>query len=266
MHTGRIARTRDGEGKVTERRTLIYDRRENVGFISLNRPEKLNAENALMARELLDALKEAEADPDVRVVVFRGEGRAFCSGHDLSEATSGESLETDMADVELLQKVTEAIMGLGKPIIAAVHGYVLGAGCEWAMNCDMIIAAEGTKFGFPETRLGTAVGSGGTKLLPLLIGLLRAKEMILSNRIIDAELAEKWGLANRVVPLNALLEDATRTAAKMAENSALANRIAKLAINGAICIDFQQTLQMELKDMVLTSSTTNWSTDKEKPG
>ena len=177
-----------------EQKTVKYETRGAIGVVTLNRPEKLNAQKALMAQELLDAFKEVDADPDVRAVVFRGEGRAFCSGHDLKEETGKDSLERELAAVELLQKVTGAIMGMGKPVVVAVQGYALGAGCEWVMNCDLIIAAEGAKFGFPETRIGAAVGNGGTKLLPLIIGMARAKEMILLGRIIDADLAEKWGL------------------------------------------------------------------------
>jgi enoyl-CoA hydratase/carnithine racemase len=238
-----------------EGQTVLYEIKGNIGFITLNRPEKLNAQNALMAQELLSTFRQIEGDPEVRVIVLNGAGRAFCSGHDLSEAKSGVSLEEHIADVEVLQEITATIMKMGKPVIAAVHGYALGAGCEWAMNCDMIIAAEDAKFGFPETSLGSAVSNGGTKILPILIGLLRAKEMILSNRIIDAEKAEDWGLVNRVVPLNRMIDEATSVARKMAENPALANRLAKSAINQAIHLDIEQTLRTELKDMVITSLT-----------
>jgi 2-(1,2-epoxy-1,2-dihydrophenyl)acetyl-CoA isomerase len=237
-----------------EQQTVVFEKKGNVAVISLNRPEKLNAQTSRMAQQLLETLRGAEADPEVRVVVLRGEGRAFCSGHDLTEPTGRDSLEKELADVEVLQKITGTIMGMGKPVIAAIHGYALGAGCEWAINCDMIIAAEGTKIGFPETRLGSAVGNGATKLLPLLIGLARAKEMILTNRIIDADEAERWGLVNKVVPPDILLDEAVAVAGKMAESPALANRLAKLAINRALHLDMEQTLQTELKDMILTDT------------
>lgn len=233
-------------------KTVLFRRKGNIGFITLNRPEKLNAQNALMTQELLSALRQVESDPDVRVTVLNGAGKAFCAGHDLSEAKESTSLEKHIANVEVLQEITATIMKMGKPVIAAVHGYALGAGCEWAINCDMIIAAEDAKFGFPETNLGAAVSNGGTKILPLLIGLLRAKEMILSNRIINAKEAADWGLVNRVVPLNLMLEETTEVAQKMANNPALANRLAKSAINQAIHLDIEQTLRTELKDMVIT--------------
>ncbi len=235
-----------------EQKTVKYETKGAIGVITLNRPEKLNAQNALMAQELLEAFKKAAADTEVRAVVFRGEGRAFCSGHDLTEETGKDSLERELAAVEFLQKVTGAIMGMGKPVVVAVQGYALGAGCEWVMNCDLIIAAEGAKFGFPETRIGSAVGNAGTKLLPLIIGMARAKEMILLGTIIDADQAEKWGLVNRVVPLDRLLDEAIAMAEKMAENPELANRLAKLAMNRALDLDMEQALQIELKDMILT--------------
>jgi 2-(1,2-epoxy-1,2-dihydrophenyl)acetyl-CoA isomerase len=242
-------------GELVEGQTVIYEKFDAVGFVGLNRPDKLNAQNGRMVKELLAALKEAEVDPEVRVIVFHGKGRAFCSGHDLAEAKLPSSLEEHIADVEELQEITATIVKMGKPVIAAVHGYAIGAGCEWAMNCDLIIAAEGTKFGFPETTLGSAVSNGGTKILPLLIGLLRAKEMILANRIIDADLAGTWGLVNKVVPPDRLLSEATAMAQKIAQGSALANRLAKAAINQALHLDIGQTLRMELNDMVITSLT-----------
>lgn len=242
-------------GELVEGQTVIYEKIDAVGFVGLNRPDKLNAQNGRMVKELLAALKEAEVDPEVRVIVLHGKGRAFCSGHDLAEATLPSTLEEHIADVEELQQITSAIVNMGKPVIAAVHGYAIGAGCEWAMNCDLIIAAEGTKFGFPETTLGSAVSNGGTKILPLLIGLLRAKEMILANRIIDADLAEKWGLVNKVVPPDNLLPEATAVAEKIAKSPALANRLAKSAINQALHLDIGQALRMELNDMVITSLT-----------
>ena len=241
--------------EAVEQETVLYERRGAVAFISLNRPEKLNAQNRAMTQELLSALRRAEADPGVTSIILGGEGRAFCAGHDLSEATLPSTLEEHIADVEVLQEITATIVKMGKPVIAAVHGYAIGAGCEWAMNCDMIIAAEGTRFGFPETSLGSAVSNGGTKILPLLIGLLRAKEMILLNRVIDADLALNWGLVNRVVPPESLRAEATAVAEKIGLSPALANRLAKSAINQALHLDIGQALRMELNDMVITSLT-----------
>ena len=231
--------------------TVIYEKRDAVAIICFNRPDVLNAENVQMTRDFLAALKEAEADDDVKVVIIRGEGRAFCSGHDLTEDTAGETAEEGLIFLEMLQDTTRIILGMDKPVIAAVHGYALGAGCEWAMNCDIRIAAEGTKFGFPETSVGTTVTNAGTKLLPLLVGLGRAKELVFANEMIDAERAEQWGLVNRVVPLEALHDAALDLAGKIAGNSLLALKLSKAALNRGVCRDFEQTLEGEAKDAVL---------------
>ncbi|MBI5444458.1 MAG: enoyl-CoA hydratase/isomerase family protein [Deltaproteobacteria bacterium] len=216
----------------------------SIGFITLARPEKLNAQDARMCDELLLALRELAAAPEIRAAVFRGEGRAFCSGHDLSEPGSGNRGE-DERRLDALQEITRAFLSLGKPVVAAVQGYALGSGCEWAMNCDLIVAASGAKFGFPETRLGTAVGNAGTKLLPLIVGLQRAREMILTNRIIDAEEAYRWGLVNRVVPEASLLHAAVATARRLAQNPPLANRLARTGIHEALGLDLHRTLELE---------------------
>jgi enoyl-CoA hydratase/carnithine racemase len=237
-----------------EEKPVIYEVKGHVAFVTLNRPERLNAQSAFMSRELLKAFKEADSDPEVKAVVFHGNGRAFCSGHDLTEEVDKESPEKGFADVEMLQGITNAIMGMGKPVIAAVQGYALGSGCEWVTNCDIIIAAEGTKFGFPETQIGSAVGNAGTKLLPLLIGLARAREMILTGRLIDSTEAKAWGLVNSVVPPETLMDEAVAVAQKLAENPVLSNRLAKLAINRALHLDIHQTLQTELKDMFATDT------------
>ena len=148
--------------------TVLYSKKGSTAVISFNRPKVLNAQNRQLVDDFLAALKEAEADREIKVVIVKGEGRAFCSGDDLSEDHSMSSMEEGFQIIKTLQNTTRAIMGMPKPVIAAIHGYALGAGCEWAMNCDIRIAAEGTKFGFPETKVGAAVTNAGTKLLPPL--------------------------------------------------------------------------------------------------
>jgi len=140
---------------------------------------------------------------------------------------------------------------MGKPVIAAVHGYALGAGCEWTMNCDIRIAAEGAKFGFPETGIGTTVTNAGTKLLTLLVGLGRAKELVLTSRMIEAKEAKEWGLVSEVVPLNALEETTMDMARKIAKNPTMSTRLAKAALNQAVNESYEQTLEREVKDAVL---------------
>jgi enoyl-CoA hydratase/carnithine racemase len=224
---------------------------EGIGVITFNRPEVLNAANNQLTREFLRALKKAEADPGVRVVILRGEGRAFCAGHDLKEDTAGETLEESMAFIEEMQETTRVILNMGKPVIVAVQGYAVGAGCEWAMNCDIRIAAEGAKFGFPEASIGTTVTNAGTKLLTLLVGLGRAKELILTSRMIEAKEAKEWGLVNEVVPLNVLEQTAMDVARKIAKNPIMSTRLAKAALNQAVNETFEQTLEREARDAIL---------------
>lgn len=230
---------------------IIYRKMESIAVITFNRPEVLNAANNQLTREFLLVLKEVEADSEVKVVVLKGEGRAFCAGHDLKEDTAGATLEESMALIEELQETTRVILRMGKPVIAAVHGYALGAGCEWTMNCDIRIAAEGAKFGFPETGIGTTVTNAGTKLLTLLVGLGRAKELVLTSRMIEAKEAKEWGLVSEVVPLNALEETAMDMARKIAKNPTMSTRLAKAALNQAVNESYEQTLEREVKDAVL---------------
>lgn len=237
-----------------EENPVLFEVKGSVAFVTLNRPEKLNAQNKHMVKELLKAFKQAEDDPEVKAVVFHGKGRAFCAGHDLTEGDECESPEKEIAAVETLQSITGTIMGMGKPVVVAVQGYALGVGCEWVLNCDMIIATEGAKFGFPETSIGSAVGNGGTKLLPLMIGLARAREMILTGRMLDADEAKAWGLVNRIVPPDVLLDEAMGIAQKMAEYPALSSRLAKQAIYRALNLDLGHALQMELNDIFVTDT------------
>jgi len=230
---------------------IIYRKVERIAVITFNRPEVLNAANNLMTREFLHALKQAEADSDVQVIVLKGEGRAFCAGHDLKEDTTGDTLEESLVLIEELQETTRVMLRMGKPVIAAVQGYAVGAGCEWTMNCDLRIAAEGAKFGFPEAGIGTTVTNAGTKLLTLLVGLGRAKELILTSRMIEAKEAKEWGLVNEVVPLDALEQTAMDLARNIAKNPAMSTRLAKAALNQAVTESFEQTLEREARDAIL---------------
>ncbi|HIE17769.1 MAG TPA: enoyl-CoA hydratase/isomerase family protein [Dehalococcoidia bacterium] len=234
--------------------TVIYERKDEVAIIRFNRPKVLNAINRQLTADFLEALKVAQADSQVKVVIVKGEGRAFSSGEDLSESKI-MPLEEGVHHIETLQDTARTMLKMGKPVIAAIHGYALGAGCEWAMDCDIRIAAEGTKFGFPETSIGATVANAGTKLLPLLIGLGRAKELIFTNRMIDAREAEQWGLVNKVVPLEELDKAAIEMAKKIAQNSTVAIYFSKRALNQGVCQDFEQTLELEARDTAVVFST-----------
>jgi enoyl-CoA hydratase len=232
--------------------TVLYEKIDEIAIIKLNRPRVLNAINIQLTHDLHQALAEVALDTSVKGVILKGEGRAFCAGDDLSESPFGIAVEDLLRHVEVLQDTTRMMLNMEKPIVAAVHGYALGAGCEWAMSADIRIAAEGTKFGFPETNVGAGVTNAGTKLLPLLVGIGRAKWMIFSNERIDAHTAEQWGLVNQVVPAGELDAAAMSLIKKIAANSTLSIKLAKKQLNYGTYQDYEQQMELEAHDVVLT--------------
>ncbi len=232
-------------------KTVIYKKKKDIAIISFNRPDKLNAQNRQLVCDFLVALKQAENDQSIKAVIVKGEGRAFCSGDDLSEDHKTDSIYGAFSVIEELQDTTRIIMRMPKPVIAAVHGYALGAGCEWAMNCDLRIAAEGTKFGFPEVRIGATVTNAGTKLLPLLIGLARAKELVFTTEMIDAAQAETWGLVNKVVPVKQVESEAMKLAKKITQHSTTAVALSKKSLNQGVYLGFEDVLNQETKDILM---------------
>ncbi len=209
--------------------TLIVEVEDHVGVIRLNRPDALNALSPELLTELAAAVTEMDASPKVRAIVLTGSEKAFAAGADI-KAMSDKSF-TDMFLDSFFDAPTEAILRVRKPIIAAVAGYALGGGCELAMMCDFIIAADTAKFGQPEINLGVIPGLGGTQRLTRLVGKSKAMEMCLTGRFMDAEEAERAGLVSRVVPAKDLLRDAIETATKITEKSPIAVRAAKEAVN-----------------------------------
>ncbi|WP_374657318.1 enoyl-CoA hydratase [Phenylobacterium sp.] len=191
-----------------------------VTLVRLNRPEALNALNSQLLGELSAALDAAEADEAVRCVVITGSERAFAAGADIKEMSTKTYAE--MFKQDFFGASARRIEQFRKPIIAAVAGYALGGGCELAMLCDFIIAAETAKFGQPEINLGVAPGIGGTQRLTRFVGKSKAMEMILTGRMMDAAEAERSGLVSRVVPADKLVEEALAAAAKIAGQSPLA--------------------------------------------
>ena len=209
--------------------TLIVEIEDHIGLIRLNRPEALNALNSQLLEELADALRAMEANDKVRVVVLTGSEKAFAAGADIKEMS--EKSFVDMFSSDFFTPETEALLRCRKPIIAAVAGYVLGGGCELAMMCDFIIAADNAKFGQPEINLGVMAGIGGTQRLTRFVGKSKSMEMHLTGRMMLADEAERSGLVSRVVPLKSLMEDAMATAAKIAEKSTLTSMAVKEAVN-----------------------------------
>lgn len=224
---------------------VIYESQDRIGIIKLNRPQVLNAINDELIDDFLAALEAARKDEKTRVIILKGEGRAFCSGADLKEGVKPRSLEDYSGHLLRIQDIERAILNLGKPLIAAVQGYALGGGCEFALNCDIRIAAEGAKFGFPETRVGATVTTAGTKLLPLVVGVGRAKEMLFTAEMIEAKQALEWGLVNKVVPLEELDKAARELAEKIAGNYPLALKLTRATVDYGLGASLEDVLNYE---------------------
>jgi enoyl-CoA hydratase len=208
---------------------IVVEVEEHVAHIRLNLPDALNALNAALLDELAAALTEMDATAKVRAIVITGSEKAFAAGADIKEMS--EKHFVDMFLEDYFTGPTEAIMRCRKPIIAAVAGYCLGGGCELAMMCDFIIAADTAKFGQPEINLGVMPGLGGTQRLTRFVGKSKAMEMCLTGRFMDAAEAERVGLVSRVVAAKDLLRDARETAAKITEKSPLTVRAVEEAVN-----------------------------------
>ncbi len=216
--------------------TLLVSHDGGVTLIQLNRPEALNALNSQLLGELCAALDAAEADDAVACVVLTGSERAFAAGADIKEMS--EKTYAQMFKADFFGDAARRIEQFRKPIIAAVAGYALGGGCELAMLCDFIIAAETAKFGQPEINLGVAPGIGGTQRLTRAVGKSKAMDMILTGRMMDAAEAERGGLVSRVVPADKLMDEAKAAAAKIASQSPLAVMMNKELVDAA----FETTL------------------------
>jgi enoyl-CoA hydratase len=211
--------------------TLIVETEDHVTTIRLNRPEAMNALNSKLLGELARALRAAEADAKVRCVVIAGSEKAFAAGADIKEMSEKTFVDAFLGD--LFGRDVDAVRAVRKPIIAAVAGYALGGGCELAMMCDFIIAADTAKFGQPEINLGVLAGIGGTQRLTRLVGRSKSMDMHLTGRFMDAQEAERSGLVSRVVPAKRLMEEAQAAAAKIGEKSLVTALAVKEAVNRA---------------------------------
>jgi enoyl-CoA hydratase len=210
--------------------TILVDHDERVGTITLNRPESLNALNSQVMKEVTTAAAEFDSDPGIGAIVITGSDKAFAAGADIKEMSSlsfGDVFAADFfADWSKLAAVRT-------PIIAAVAGYALGGGCELAMMCDVLIAADTAKFGQPEIKLGVLPGMGGSQRLTRAIGKAKAMDLILTGRTIDADEADRSGLVSRVVPADELIREARAVATTISQMSLSAARMAKEAVNRA---------------------------------
>lgn len=246
------------------KKTVLYSRDGNVGIITLNRPERLNAINGGLLRDFIAQLETAREDKEAISVILTGAGRAFCAGEDLKESSAGKSFETWIEETDGLQEIQRMIMRLGKPLIAAVQGYALGGGCEFAMSCDIRIATEDAKFGFPETEVGLTVTTAGTKLLTQIVGLGKAKELVFTGEFVDAHEALRIGLANKVVPAEMLIDEALGMANKIGEKSPLALKLSRIAIEQGLHSSFEQILEIEANHLLICISAQNQKEFMEK--
>jgi enoyl-CoA hydratase len=221
---------------------ILTETRGRVALISLNRPQALNALNRALLVELGQAFTAFDADPAVGAIVISGSPRAFAAGADIKEMVEMSAQEMEADSVSDLFARLERV---GKPVIAAVSGFALGGGCELALLCDIILAAENARFGLPEVTIGVIPGGGGTQRLTRAVGKSLAMEMILNNRQLSAAEAEKAGLVSRVVPVERLLDEALALAAEIAERSPLTLRIAKQAVRAAFAGPLSEGLDEE---------------------
>ena len=213
---------------------ILTETHGRVGLITLNRPQVMNALNNQLMREAMDALDAFDKNDTIGAMVITGNEKAFAAGADIKEMMN-KSIQ-QMMDTDHIA-VFGRIRTIRKPVIAAVSGWVLGGGCEIAMSCDMIVASESAMFGQPEITIGVIPGAGGTQRLTYAVGKALAMEMILNNRMLSAQEALQHGLVNRVVPVDAYLDEALKLAEEIASRAPLAVRAAKKMINQSLRAD-----------------------------
>lgn len=209
---------------------ILTETIKNVGLVRLNRPKELNALNSVIMEELITAAEAFDQDAAIGCVVITGNERAFAAGADIKEMAGAGAV-----DMLLRDNISrwDRLKKIKKPIIAAVSGYCLGGGCELAMACDLIVASESARFGQPEINIGVMPGAGGTQRLTRAVGKALAMEMVLNGRMLTAEEASRWGLVNRVVPVEVHLDETLALAQSIAERAPLAIRLAKESVNNA---------------------------------
>ncbi len=234
--------------------TIIVEKKEGVGIITLNRPDALNALNTVTLSELSTSIDELEEDSDIKVVIISGSGKAFVAGADIKEMKDMTPLEAKKFSTrghDLLKKIENSRL----PFIAAVNGHALGGGCELMMACDIRIAAKKSKIGQPEINLGVLPGFGGTQRLPRLVGTGRAKELIYTGKIIEAEEAHAMGLVNQVVDMEKLMDEVLKLAHMIASKSALIIHWIKSVVNTGINMDLEKACSLEKTIFSLCFST-----------
>lgn len=228
-------------------KTLIYEKKDSIAYVTLNRPQALNVYNIQMRDDLYQVLSAIKDDSEVRVAIFKGAGeKAFCAGADLSEFLSAPT-PVVARQVRFTRDVWGLFLRIPQPLIAAVHGYVLGSGIEIALCCDIRIASEDARFGLPEVGLGILPAAGGTQTLPRIVGRAKALELLLTSRWVSSEEAYRIGLVNGVVPKDKLFQTAEEMAGKIASYHPMAVRNAKQAVTRGLDLSLTEGLDLEKK-------------------
>jgi enoyl-CoA hydratase len=232
--------------------SILIDRDERVGIVTLNRPKELNALNFQLLSELANVLEELDRDEEIRCMVITGAGeKAFAAGADIKEMSEKSAIEMLLGG----SQTWERIRRVHKPLIAAIGGYALGGGCELAMHCDMIVASENARFGQPEITLGIIPGAGGTQRLARTLGKYRTMEIVLTGVQVTAQEMADHGLVNRVVPAGEHLGEAIKLAKEVAARGPIAVRLAKQAVLAAFETTLEEGLEMERKNFFLLFAT-----------
>ena len=238
---------------------LILKVVDGIGEIRFNRPQRLNAVTEGLYQALILALHSFDADADVRVIVLTGEGRAFCVGADLKAHAEGKRTAFQRRQyLELEQRVCRMIRNLGKPVVAAVNGYALGAGAEMALAADFLLMKASAQIGLPEITLGTFLGGGITHTLPRLVGLAKARELVFLGERIAGDEAVRIGLANRSFADERFEDDVRVFCHKLAQAAPISMQLAKRQLNGAAERSFEVALQCELEGMTFCTTTRDW--------
>lgn len=238
--------------------TIVYEADAGIACIRLNRPQRLNAVIQQLYDELRAALEMAEADRDVRTVLLTGAGRAFCVGADLKAHKAGRTAFDRRQYLHGEQAICKQLLDMSKPVVAAVNGYAIGAGAEMAIAADFIVMAEGAEIGLPEISIGNFVGGGATHLLPRLVGLAKARELIFLGQRIDAQEALRIGLANRVFPDPDFVDQARTFTQQLAAQAPYSMQLAKETLNRSAEVTLDSALTSELEGMTFCATTQDW--------
>ena len=230
---------------MTDSDVIILEKQNGTGYITLNRPQALNAYNIKMRDELFEVLGAVRDDPDIEVIILKGAGeKAFCAGADLTEFLTAPS-PIIARQVRFERNVWERFLSIDKPFIAALHGYVLGSGIEMALCCDIRLASEDARFGLPEPGLGIIPAAGGSQTLPRVVGTAASLDMLMSGRWLTADEAYKIMLVNRIVPRESLLSEAEKLADKIKSHDSQAVRSAKQAVTRGLDLTLTEGLNLE---------------------